>query len=110
MATLIPKDGYAALDRLQLQPGVNTLGRRDTNQLTLTDPSVSGLHCEITIQDGEIKIRDVGSTNGTFVDEQRVQEAKLAHGQHLRLGHMHFVVDAPEFAATPAALRVSLGH
>ncbi|HEX6244690.1 MAG TPA: sigma 54-interacting transcriptional regulator, partial [Polyangiales bacterium] len=44
------------------------------------------LHCEIIARDGQHWVRDLGSTNGTFVDDQRVLEAPLAPGSRLRIG------------------------
>jgi hypothetical protein len=111
MATLVPQDGHAHLERLELQPGINTIGRRDTNSLVVPDASVSGQHCEIVVENGTINLRDLGSTNGTYLDGQPVRETALADGQKLTLGDVPFLVEAPETArAKPAGLRVTLGR
>src|SRR3954471_1300887 len=111
MATLVPQDGHAHLERMQLQPGVNSIGRRDTNSLVVPDASVSGQHCEIEVREGAIHLRDLGSTNGTFLEGQPVREAALTDGQKLTLGDVQFMVEAPELPpARPASLRVTLGR
>lgn len=54
-----------------LRPGVNTVGRLNADVL-LSDPSVSRSHARITVQNGTVTVEDVGSTNGTFVNGQRL--------------------------------------
>jgi pSer/pThr/pTyr-binding forkhead associated (FHA) protein len=60
-----------------LQPGVNTFGRRATNQHVIDHPSVSGCHCEIVWENETLLVRDLGSTNHTFVDGQRMEQGVL---------------------------------
>jgi serine phosphatase RsbU (regulator of sigma subunit) len=50
-----------------------TLGRHGDNQLSLSDPCVSGHHCTIRFEDGALWVTDCGSTNGTYIDGERVQ-------------------------------------
>lgn len=62
---------------------------RDPNetQVTLEDPSVSWLHAEITLHDGALYLRDLGSRNGTFVNGELVTiPTALAHGDAIRVG------------------------
>ena len=49
-------------------------------------PLVSRLHCHLAASPAELVVEDLGSTNGTFVNERRVQKAALQDGDHLRLG------------------------
>lgn len=57
----------------QLYAGVNTIGRRSSNQIILADAFASGRHAEITCNpDGSVILTDVGSTNGTFVNGERL--------------------------------------
>jgi len=71
----------------ELKPGLNSLGRNPTNDFRIADPSVSSFHAEIAVDDGSIRIRDLGSTNGTFLDDQPLAgEARLSSDQWLRLG------------------------
>lgn len=72
-----------------------TIGRQDAD-LTVNDPSVSRLHAAVVVEEGRFVLRDQKSTNGTFVDEGRVEEATLAHGTKFRLGDttFQFVLEA----------------
>jgi pSer/pThr/pTyr-binding forkhead associated (FHA) protein len=57
----------------QLYAGVNSIGRRSTNQIILADAFASGRHAEITCNpDGSVVLTDLGSTNGTFVGGERL--------------------------------------
>jgi hypothetical protein len=107
MATLIANNAEAPVNRLTLQPGINTFGRSAGNHHVVAHASVSGRHCEIIVQEQTIRVRDLGSTNGTFIDDKPVQEQLLAHGQRLRLGNVEFLLEAPDvFVPRPGALRV----
>lgn len=75
---------------LELHPGLNTLGRNPTNDFRVSDVSVSGFHCELSVGDAEVTVRDLQSTNGTFVDDVRVEEAPIRVGQSLKLGTVEF--------------------
>src|SRR5207247_11013002 len=70
----------------ELEPGFNTLGRNPTNDFRVHDVTVSSFHCEIVVSEDSVLVRDLGSTNGTYIDGQPVQEAQLTSGQILRLG------------------------
>ncbi|MDD4849186.1 MAG: FHA domain-containing protein [Gemmiger sp.] len=56
------------------------IGRGEDCDVTLTSDRVSRHHCEITYTDGHCEVRDLGSTNGTFVNGQRVHSAVLSNG------------------------------
>ncbi len=90
---------------IQLKPGLNSLGRGDANDFTIADPSVSTNHCRIEVTDGGVSLQDLGSTNGTFVNQAPVQQAVLEHGQSLRFGSVEllFQSDAP---AAPDVLTI----
>ena len=108
MAALVANDAETPVGRIQLQPGIKTIGRAEGNHHDIPHGSVSSRHCEIVVHDATISLRDLGSTNGTFIDNQPAPHGSLAHGQRLKLGSIEFVVDAPEFAAPkPGAVRVA---
>jgi len=75
----------AGLSR-ELDSTVIRVGTRRANDLVLTDRRVSGLHFEIRLVDEGYRIRDLESTNGTFVSGIRVNDAYLAAGAVIRLG------------------------
>jgi pSer/pThr/pTyr-binding forkhead associated (FHA) protein len=62
-----------------------SLGRQGAD-FTIADPSVSRLHATLSLEGGRFVLRDQRSTNGTFVDGERVEEATLAHGAKFRVG------------------------
>ena len=70
----------------ELEPGFNTLGRNPTNDFRVHDVTVSSFHCEIVVSEDSVLVRDLGSTNGTYIEGQPIQEAPLSPGQILRLG------------------------
>ncbi len=96
---------------IQLRPGANLIGRSLTNHFQITDPSVSGTHCEIQVNDGTVQIKDLGSTNGTFVNRLPVTEAVLQPGASVRLGEIEllFCADEPISLASQAPAAASPG-
>ena len=70
-----------------------TIGRADGNLFQISDPSVSGRHCEVRFTGGELIVRDLQSTNGTFVDGKNIIEATLKPGQNLRLGDVELQLE-----------------
>jgi transcriptional regulator with PAS, ATPase and Fis domain len=63
------------------------LGSARDCDLVLDDETVSSRHCELSPEGEQIVLRDLGSTNGVFIDEVRVREAVVAPGARIRLGH-----------------------
>ncbi len=73
---------------LPLKPGRNRVGRGIENDICLNHPSVSFLHCDIEVGSEGAIVRDLGSTNGTFIDGERIREGALRPGQRLWLGEV----------------------
>jgi pSer/pThr/pTyr-binding forkhead associated (FHA) protein len=71
---------------LELSEGMVSLGRNPTNDFRVSDPTVSSFHCELIVAGGTVLVRDLNSTNGTYVDNESIQESFLRPGQTLRLG------------------------
>ncbi len=63
-----------------------TVGRADGNMFQILEGSISGRHCEVRLKGHELAIRDLLSTNGTFIDGKKISEGVLKPGQSLRLG------------------------
>lgn len=78
--------------------GPTTVGRHPSNEIRLNDREISKQHAVIEERAGEWYIRDLQSSNGTYVNNRRVQEVRLRHGDELLLGSMRlsFVVENPE--------------
>ncbi len=68
------------------------VGRRPDCTLRIPTGDVSRQHCEIAIGDDEVIVRDLGSSNGTYVNGKRVAESKLSAGDRLEVGPVVFVV------------------
>jgi pSer/pThr/pTyr-binding forkhead associated (FHA) protein len=77
--------------RFSLRSGRQTIGRGDNNDIVADDPSVSSSHAWLINQHGHYVIMNTLSTNGTFVNDKRIHEAILKHGDHIRLGQAEFV-------------------
>jgi pSer/pThr/pTyr-binding forkhead associated (FHA) protein len=81
MAKLVVQPGSPAAWEIKLKAGTNSLGRNPANDFKLDDPSVSGSHCEIRLENENAVIKDLGSTNGTFVNRAPVTEAAIEKGE-----------------------------
>jgi hypothetical protein len=68
------------------------IGRGLDNDVVLDDASVSRHHAEITREDGRLEVRDLGSTNGTWVNAGRVELAAVEPGDQLAFGAVHLEV------------------
>jgi hypothetical protein len=87
---------------IELKHGSNSFGRSRTNDHRLEDDAVSECHCEVIVGEDSVRVRDLGSTNGIFVDGRPVSEAELQDGQTLRIGSLEFVLEgAPAHLSVP---------
>lgn len=69
------------------------MGREASCHLRAASKIISHRHCELFEYNGRLQVRDLGSTNGTFVNKQRIDgEAELHHGDVLEVGPLAFVV------------------
>ena len=81
-----PGTGVAAGSTYELQTPVTLLGRGTDCDLRLVDPGVSRHHSELRVEDGQVVLVDLGSTNGTFVNGQPVRRVALTDGTTVTLG------------------------
>jgi FHA domain len=63
-----------------------TVGRARDNDLSLADEGVSHRHCEFVAEQGYLLVRDLGSQNGTWVNERRTPQMRLRDGDEVRIG------------------------
>lgn len=103
---LLVNPGTPQAWEIQLKSGTNRLGRGDDNDFQINHPSVSGTHCEIIVSSAGVMLKDLDSTNGTYVNRARVQEALLQSGQHMQLGMVDMLFESSSPAA-PAPRTVS---
>ena len=71
-----------------LNSETTSIGRVEDNTFQVVDPSVSSHHCEVLLRGTEVVVRDLNSTNGTYVGGEKVAERMLKPGQILRLGQV----------------------
>ena len=77
----------------RLLPGaIKTVGRAPRADFVVDVPLVSRLHCRLTLQPDGLLVEDLGSTNGTFVNGERVMKLLMRTGDALRVGRMEFSV------------------
>src|SRR5262245_46919142 len=88
-AQLIPLDGSEPVDIVR---DLTLVGRKEECDLRLDHKSVSKMHCVIVKTDGLLLMRDLGSTNGTRVNGQRVRRAALLPNDQLAIANFKFRV------------------
>ena len=93
MARLVIRSAGFGSGAIELNLGVNRLGRSPKNDIRLDHSTVSALHCEVALTEDGVMVRDCHSTNGTFVNGQRVANSRLSAGQTLRLGDVELEVE-----------------
>lgn len=72
--------------------GTTVIGRREDCDLRIAVNDVSRKHCQLTLEDDQLSVADLGSSNGTFVNGQKVQKQVLSAGDTLQVGPVSFVV------------------
>jgi len=71
---------------LPLTEKITTIGRLESNDISIKDPNVSRIHAEIRTEKDNFFIKDLGSTNGTLLNGKRIVESKLAGGDTIIVG------------------------
>ncbi len=72
--------------------GVTIVGRHLECDYTLASPNVSRRHFRLTFENGACVVKDLGSSNGTFINEKRIHESPLKPGDKLRAADINFTV------------------
>jgi pSer/pThr/pTyr-binding forkhead associated (FHA) protein len=89
---LVVEKGPRAGMTYVLPDGNTTVGRHPESDIFLNDVTVSRQHCRFVIANGELRVEDSGSTNGTYVNDARVDAAGLRAGDEVLVGRFHFVI------------------
>lgn len=84
-------DEEARVFRLLPGPG-RTLGRGTNADFIVGDPLLSRIHCRLTASEDRLHVEDLRSTNGTFVNDERIDWAFLDEGDRLRVGQAELSV------------------
>lgn len=96
MARLLKTTGAGEPEVLELNLGVNQFGRDPENHFPVNHPTVSARHAELILTADGVLLRDLDSTNGTFINDALVKQAVLQPGQKLRLGDVEFLIDTTD--------------
>jgi pSer/pThr/pTyr-binding forkhead associated (FHA) protein len=77
----------------RILPGsIKTIGRATGADFIVDAALISRVHCRLTaLAGGELEVRDLESTNGTYVNGQRIEAARLASGDRLQVGRVELV-------------------
>ena len=78
----------------ELKVDRTTIGRVDDNAFPIIEASVSSHHCELLLRGGDVIVKDLNSTNGTFINGEKITEAALKPGQILRLGQVEMRLES----------------
>jgi pSer/pThr/pTyr-binding forkhead associated (FHA) protein len=91
-AVLIVRSGPQAGDRFALGDGTIRLGRHPDSEIMLDDITVSRRHASITRTADGYVVTDAGSLNGTYLNQERIDQALLHHGDELQVGKFRLVL------------------
>jgi pSer/pThr/pTyr-binding forkhead associated (FHA) protein len=109
MAKLVIQNQGMTGRTCELHTDRTTIGRVEDNTFQIADASVSSHHCEVHLRGSDIFIRDLNSTNGSFINGNKIEESLLKPGEVLRLGQVELKLEAegattsmPAPGSTPA--------
>src|SRR5512134_580857 len=86
----------------ELKVDKTTIGRVDDNTFPIAEASVSSHHCEVLLRGSDVVVHDLNSTNGTFINGEKITESVLKPGQTLRLGQVELRLEAEGATASSA--------
>lgn len=96
----------------EVKPEKTSVGRLEENAVCIPEASVSSHHCEVWLKGDDVVVKDLGSTNGSFINELQLaadKEATLRPGQILRLGQVQLRFETGKKQAEAARQTVKLG-
>lgn len=88
---LVVRSGDQTGEHFTLDDPIVSIGRHPDSTIYLDDVTVSRRHAEVHHVGGSYVVRDLGSLNGTYVDQERVEERQLSHGDELQIGKFRMV-------------------
>ena len=91
-AVLVIRSGDLTGSRFTLSKDITQIGRHQDSDILLDDITVSRRHAEILKTSNSLLVRDLGSLNGTYVNQSRVDEFVLKHGDELQVGKYRMVL------------------
>lgn len=108
---LLERNGETS--RFPITQDIVSIGRSAANGIRLDDTNISKRHCLLVKTPDGVKIVDLESTNGTFINEKPVKEGVLRDGDQLRVGPFQFRFAAGRFVPPPASVmpgETAVGH
>jgi len=87
---LFKKDGSHKV--FPLPSSITVIGRRGDCDLRIPLMAVSRRHCQLNQNEDTVKIRDLGSRNGTYLNDERIDEATVRAGDYLKIGPLVFML------------------
>lgn len=94
MWVLKTADGAEIPFTFRILPGnIKTVGRASRADFIVDAPMVSRLHCRLTAGAAELEVVDLESTNGTFVNGERISRALLRRGDRLGVGRVEMTIE-----------------
>ncbi len=103
MAKLLLKYEGVTLSSYKLEGERVSIGRLAENDIQLDDPAISGQHACIVIEPSaylesikEFHLEDLGSTNGTRVNDEKIKRVLLKHGDSIQIGKHLFIFDSEQ--------------
>jgi len=96
MPKLIIKSGSMAGREIELKEGLNRIGRHPDNDIQINEASISSFHCELQVAEIAVAVRDLNSTNGTFINQKQIAKGILQRGDILTLGEIDIATELPE--------------
>lgn len=104
-------EGFTGLS-FEVKPEKASVGRLGENAICIPEASVSSHHCELWLKGDDLIVRDLGSTNGSFINELQLaaeKEATLRPGQILRLGQVQLRFETGKKQTEASRQTVKLG-
>ena len=87
----------------ELKVDKTTIGRVEDNAFQISEQSISSHHCEVLLRGTDVVIKDLNSTNGTFINDEKITESVLKPGQTLRLGQVELRLETGTAGASTAS-------
>lgn len=87
----------------ELKVDKTTIGRVEDNTFQIAEQSVSSHHCEVLLKGSDVVVKDLNSTNGTYINGEKISEKVLKPGQILRLGQIEIRLEGDGAPAAASA-------
>jgi pSer/pThr/pTyr-binding forkhead associated (FHA) protein len=104
MAYLVLTAGEGNGQKFDIKDGVTRIGRRAENDVVLVYPSISGTHAEIVRSDDGFELRDLGSTNGTRLNGNRIQNIRVYRNDIFSFGDVSVMLDGDDVPTAPPSI------